>query len=113
MSPRETSSSSSSSSVTAIGGKAWATAPFGVSIAAIFEVRREGRTITSSPVLEDAADDRAGEAAVVAVLGGLRADHVLDREAVVDQVAVGGDVDLLEVAEQRLPFEPGHVRSSG
>ena len=112
-SPRETSTSSSSRSVTAIGGKAWSTGPSGVSIEAIFEVLRDGITITSSPCAEDAADDRAGEAAVVAVLGRLRADHVLDREAVVDQVAVGGDVDVLEVAEQRLPVEPGHVRPSG
>ena len=52
MSPREMSSSSSSSIVTAIGGKAWATAPFGVSIWAIVEVVREGRTITSSPCLK-------------------------------------------------------------
>ena len=52
MSPREMSSSSSSRRVTAIGGKDWVTAPFGVSIAAIVEVRREGRTITSSPCLK-------------------------------------------------------------
>ena len=61
------------------------------------------------PLLEDAADDRAGVAAVVGVLGRHRPDHGLHREPVVEQVAVGGDVDVLELAEQRLPVEPGHV----
>ncbi len=35
-------------------------------------------------------------------------DHPLDGEAHVDQVAVGGDVDVLEVVEQRRPLIPGH-----
>ena len=46
------STSSSSRSVTAIGGKAWATGPSGVSIEAIFEDLRDGITITSSPCLK-------------------------------------------------------------
>ena len=51
-SPRETSTSSSSRSVTAIGGKACATGPSGVSIDAILEDFRDGITITSSPWLK-------------------------------------------------------------
>ncbi len=49
MSPRETSSWSSSRSVTAIGGKLCSTGPLGVSIAAILDFFRDGRAITSSP----------------------------------------------------------------
>ena len=59
--------------------------------------------------LEDAAGDHAAVAAVVVVLVGLRADDVLHREADVDQVAVGGDVDVLEVVHQRRAGVPRHV----
>ena len=53
--------------------------------------------MTSSPLRNDARRDLAGVAAVVVVLVGLRPDDVLDRETVVDQVAVRRDVDVLEV----------------
>ena len=59
--------------------------------------------------LEHAGRDRAGVAAVVEDLLALRPDHVLDREADVDQVAVARDVQLLEVAEQRRAVVPGRV----
>ncbi len=44
------------------------------------------------------------------MLAGLRPDHVLDREPYVDEIAVAGDVDLFEVAQQRWAVVPGgHV----
>jgi hypothetical protein len=49
MSPRPTSMSSSSSTVTDIGGRVLSTAPSGVSILAIREYSLRGRTTTSSP----------------------------------------------------------------
>ncbi len=52
MSPRETSTSSSSRIVTDSGGTASSTGPSIVSIAAILEVRPEGCTVTSSPTLK-------------------------------------------------------------
>ena len=63
--------------------------------------------------LEDAAGDLAGVAAVVVELVGLRAHDVLHREAGVDQVAVGGDVHVLEVVHQRRAVVPVHVLASG
>ena len=52
------------------------------------------------------AGNGAGIAAVVGVLVGLRPDHVLHREAHVDEVAVAGDVHLLEMRQQRGPVVP-------
>ena len=49
MSPRDTSTSSSSRTVTDIGGKASAISPLAVSIALILVGRPLGSTITSSP----------------------------------------------------------------
>lgn len=43
---------------------------------------------------------------MVGVLKSLRTDHVLHRESDIDQVAVTGDVDVLEVAQQRLAVVP-------
>ena len=63
--------------------------------------------------LQHAAGDLAGVAAVVVVVVGLGADDVLHREAGVDEVAVGGDVDVLEVVHQRLAVVPGHVLAAG
>ena len=54
----------------------------------------------------DTAGDGARVAAVVGVLVGLRPDHVLHREPDVDEVAVTGDVDLFEVAQQRRALVP-------
>ena len=59
--------------------------------------------------LEYAAGHQTAVAAVVVVLVGLRADDVLDREADVDQVTVGGHVDVLEVVQERRAFVPRHV----
>ena len=50
MSPRPTSSSSSSRTVATIGGETRSTGPPGVSIAATRERAPEGSTTTSSPV---------------------------------------------------------------
>ena len=44
---------------------------------------------------------------MVGVLTGLGADDVLNGEADVDQVAVAGDVDILEMTQQRRPVVPG------
>jgi len=57
--------------------------------------------------LEHTTGDTSGVASVVAVLDGLGPDHVLDGEADVDQIAVAGDVDLLEVSQQRRSLLPG------
>ena len=112
MSPRLMSMSSASRMVTDIGANASSTGPSAVSIDAI--VRREARRQHHDLVarLEHAAGDLPGVAAVV--VGGvvglvLRPDHVLHREAGVDEVAVGGDVHLLEVVQQRRALVPGHV----
>ncbi len=48
---------------------------------------------------------------MVGVLEGLRPDDVLDREPRVDEVAIAGDVNVLEVAQQRRSLVPrGLVR---
>jgi hypothetical protein len=59
---------------------------------------------------QHAAGDLARVAAVVVVGGVAGADHVLDGEADVDEVAVRGHVHVLEVVEQRRALVPGHVR---
>src|SRR5262249_50905504 len=51
-----------------------------------------------------ARGDGTGEAAEVEV----RAQDVLHREAQVGQVAVGGDVDRLQIAQERRTEIPGH-----
>ena len=66
----------------------------------------EGRTTTSSPARHDAARDLARVAAVVVVLVAHRADHPLHGEAAVVEVAVAGELDRLEVLEQRRPVVP-------
>ena len=74
------------------------------------EPRRQHHHLVAG--LEDAAGDGPGVAAVVVqvVVGAaLGPDHVLDREPGVDQVAVRGDVDLLEVVQQRRALVPGRV----
>ena len=57
---------------------------------------------------EDATRDLAGIAPEVVVLVGLGPDDPLDREPGVDEVAVGADVHVLEVVQQRRPLVPGH-----
>ena len=80
-----------------------------MSIDLIVDWNPEGSTTTSSPGSQHPGGDLAGVAAVVAVLGGLGADHVLHREAHVDQVAVAREVHRLEVVEQRRSLVPRHV----
>ena len=58
---------------------------------------------------EDTARDLAGIGAVVVVLPGHRPDDPLHREPGVDQVAVGGDVNGLEVIEERRSLVPRHA----
>ena len=53
------------------------------------------------------ARDLARVAAVVVVVGRHRPDHPLHREAAVGEVPVAGELDRLEVAEQRRPVVPG------
>ena len=89
-------------------GTATSSGPSAVSTAATDERRPDGSTTTSSPALPDAAGHLARVAAVVVVLVGDRADHPLDGEAAVVEVAVAGDLDRLEVLEQRRPVVPGH-----
>jgi len=60
--------------------------------------------------LEHAAGNLACIAAVVRESGRLRSDDVLHREANVDQIPVGGDVNLLEMRQQRGTLIPRHVR---
>ena len=97
---------------TAIGGNASSTGPLGPSIAVI-RIVLSGRQ--HDDVVAEAhhtAGDSACVAAVVGVLAGLRPDHVLHREPYVDEVAVAGDVDLFEVAQQRRALVPrGDVRT--
>jgi hypothetical protein len=76
--------------------------------------RREARRQHDNLVarLEHAARDRPRVAAVVvelAVGAVLRPDHVLDREPGVDQVPVGGDVNVLEVMQQRHSVVPSEA----
>ena len=101
--------SSSSSSVTDIGGNASSSSPSSVSIAAIRVRRPEGSTTTLVAGREHAAGHLARVAAVVGALGRVRADDPLDREARVVEVAVGGDLDVLEVVQQRRALVPRHV----
>ena len=108
MSPRETSTSSASRTVTDMPGMATSSGPSAVSTEATEERRPEGSTIDVVARLPDAAGDLARVAAVVVVLVGDRADHPLDGEAAVVEVAVAGDLDRLEVLEQRRPVVPGH-----
>src|SRR4051794_26639238 len=63
--------------------------------------------------LEHPTGDLAGVPAVVVELVALRAYDVLHREAGVDQVAVGGDVDVLEVVHQRRAVVPRRVLRAG
>ena len=60
------------------------------------------------PARHDAARDLARVAAVVVVLVGHRPDHPLHGEAAVVQVPVAGELDRLEVLEQRRPVVPRH-----
>ena len=100
-SPRETSTSSARRIVTDSGAKASSSGPSWVSIASIVVVLPGGQDDDLVARAEHAAGDLAGVAAVVVVLVAHRPDHLLDGEPVVDQVAVRGDVDVLEVVEQR------------
>ena len=59
---------------------------------------------------QHSAGHLAGVAAVVVVVLGDRPDDPLDGEADVDEVAIGGDVHVLEVVEQRRALVPGHLR---
>ena len=64
------------------------------------------------PRLEHTAGHLARVAPVVVQVGvgGLvRPDHVLDRETDVDEIAVRGDVHVLQVVQQRRPVVPEHI----
>ena len=74
------------------------------------EARRQHHDVVAD--LVRAARDLAGVPAVVVVLVVARPDHVLHREAAVDQVAVGGDVHLFEVVQQARALVPRHVRGA-
>ena len=104
MSPRLTSISSASVTVTAIGANASSSSPSYVTIdftlAAL--ARRQHHHLVA--LAQDAGGDRAGEAAEVEV----GADDVLHRETQVGQVAVAGDVHRLQVVQQRRAAIPGH-----
>ena len=80
---------------------------------AIFEVMPRGQHDDLVAGLEHAAGDHAAVAAVVVVLVGLGAHDVLHREADVDQVAVGGHVDVLEVVHERGAGVPRPCSRSG
>ena len=69
--------------------------------------RRQDHHLVAGP--EDTTGHPAGIAAIVGLTGGLGPDHPLDGQPGIDQVAVRGDVDLLEVVEERCPFVPGHI----
>jgi len=71
------------------------------------EARRQHHDLVAGT--EDAAGDDAGVAAVVVVVVTHRTDHELHREARVDEVAVGADVHVLEVVEQRRSVVPRRV----
>ena len=60
--------------------------------------------------LQHASGHAPGVAAVVVEFVGLGSHDVLHREPGVDEVAVGGDMDVLEVVHQRRALVPGHVR---
>ena len=92
MSPRLTSISSSSVSVTDCGAKASSSSPSNVTIDFTRLVFREGRAMISSPLADDARGDRAAEAAEVEV----RPIDELHGEAEVLEVAVGADVDVFQ-----------------
>ena len=113
MSPREMSTSSSRRRVTVIGGKASSSSPSNVSIAAIREVAA-GRQDDHLVARAEHARRRPGRRSRGS-RGARRhrADHPLHREARVEQVAVGRDVHVLEVVEQRRALVPGHVLASG
>ncbi len=76
----------------------------------LVEPRRQDHDVVAG--LQNPAHDAPGVAAVVVVLVGLGTQHVLHREAGIDQVAVAGDVHLFEVVQQRRPLVPGHVGRS-
>ena len=109
MSPRETSTSSASRIVTDCGGTASSSGPSAVSTdcdARAQPRRQHDDVVARAP---DAARDLAGVAAVVVVLVRHRPDHPLHREAAQLDVPVGGDLDRLEVLEQRRPVVPRHL----
>ena len=67
--------------------------------------RQDDDRIAGAP---GAAGDLARVAAVVVVLVRHRADHPLHREPAVGDVQVGGELDRLEVVEERRPGVPRH-----
>ena len=109
MSPRPTSTSSSSRIVTDCGGKASSSGRSKVSTAAT-RVRRPGRQhddLVARP--PGSAGDLPRVAAVVVVVVRHRPDHPLHREAAVVEVAVAGELDALEVLEQGRAVVPGQA----
>ncbi len=103
-SPRETSTSSVRVTVTAVPGPASSRSPLKVTRRSTLVTTPEGRTMTSSPGVDDPGGDRAGEAPE----GQVGAADELDGEA---QVAVlgHGDRDGLEVLHEGRALEPAHV----
>ena len=94
--------------MTDCGGIAASSGPSKVSTAATLRAparRQHDDLVAGAP---DAARDLAGVAAVVVMLVRHRPDHPLHREAPVFEVAVGGDLDRLEMLEQRRARVPGH-----
>ena len=63
--------------------------------------------------LERPARDGACVTTEVVELAVLGTDHVLHRQARVDEIAVRGDVQAFEQAQQRLPVVPGHRLAAG
>ena len=94
--------------MTDCGGIAASSGPSKVSTAATLRAparRQHDDLVAGAP---DPARDLAGVAAVVVMLVRHRADHPLHREAPVLEVAVGRDLDRLQMLEQRRARVPGH-----
>ena len=113
-SPRETSRSSSSRTVTAIGANASSTGPRGPSMRGDRRRQAAGQHLHLVARAQHAAGHGAGVAAVVvervATAGG--STYCTGKRGV-DQVAVAGHVHVLEVVQQRRPLVPGGVRRAG
>ncbi len=72
-------------------------------------VRREGKTMTRSPLLTTPEAIAPGKAAVIQI----RAQHVLHRITEVLVVPIAGDGHALQVLEQRVPVVPRQSRCCG
>ena len=111
-SPRLTSRSSAGTTVTDIGGNASETGALGPvdALDRRAVAGREHDHLVARP--QHAARHLPRVAAVVVLRAAARADRELHREARGVEVAVGGDLDLLEVLEQRRPVVVGRLRGA-